>query len=243
MTRPTFPVLITRAQPGADETARRVEQIGHTAILSPVLIMEERSDAVLPSAETLSGLVFTSANAVRAYAGLRHDRFLPAWGVGPATATAARAAGFSDVHESAGNALDLADFIARKTAPTHKPLLHIANAAAKGDLKQRLAVHGFETKFAPLYDMRPAASLSDAAYEVLSQDAPCVLLIHSAKGAQRFAELCQDRRLNHLITIAISESAAAPLNRLDLKTIEIAPSPNEDGLFHAMEAALATLSA
>lgn len=243
MTHPIHPVLIIRAQPGAAETAQRVEQMGLSAILSPVLIMQERPDTVMPSAEQLSGLVFTSANGVRAYSKLRLDRSLPAWCVGPATAAAARAAGFSDVRESAGNALDLADFIARETAPTHAPLLHIANAAAKGDLKLRLTDLGFATEFAPLYDMRPAASLSDAADEVLGQNAPCILLIHSAKGAERFAELCQGRRLNHLVTAAISQTAAEPLKSLDLKTIEIAPSPNEDGLFQALNAALATLSA
>ena len=217
--------------------------MGLSAILSPVLTQQVRSDAVLPDAKTLSGLVFTSANGVRAYSARRPDRTLPAWCVGPATATAAREAGYTHVHESAGNAADLATFIAQNTIRASKPLLHVANAAAKGDLKRMLAGYGFETVFAPLYDMRPAAALSDTARNALTSDTPCLVLIHSAKGAQRFAELCAELCPRHLVAAVISDSAAHPLNALDLKAIQVAPMPNEAGLFQALDAALATLSA
>lgn len=243
MARPAIPVIVTRAQPGADETAQRVQQMGLCAIVSPVLAQQDRPEAGLPDAETLSGLVFTSANGVRAYSARQPGRMLPAWCVGPATAAAARQAGFALVHESAGNAADLAAFIASNTAPTAKPLLHVANAAAKGDLKELLADHGFETVFAPLYDMRPAATLSEAARETLTGNAPCLVLIHSAKGAQRFADLCAGIRPKHLTAAVISDAAAKPLNVLDLRAIHTAPRPNEEGLFQALGTALATLSA
>lgn len=243
MTRPAIPVIITRAQPGADETAQRVQRMGLSAIVSPVLTQQDRSEAALPDAETLSGLVFTSANGVRAYSARRPDRTLPAWCVGPATAAAAREAGYAQVRESAGNAADLAAFIASQAAPATKPLLHVANAAAKGDLIKLLADHGFATVFAPLYDMRPAAALSDAARNALTCDTPCLVLIHSAKGAQRFADLCAEFCLNHLSAAVISDAAAKPLNVIKLSAIQIAPRPNEAGLFQALDTALATLSA
>jgi uroporphyrinogen-III synthase len=243
MTQPAFPVLIIRAEPGAQETARRVAELGFAAIVSPVLIMRERTEAVLPDEEHLSGLVFTSANGVRAYLAHRPERTLPAWCVGPATAAAARAAGFARVYESAGNATDLANFIARHVAPAIKPLLHVANAAASGEVKRLLAEQGIETVFAPLYDMLPSASLSDAANSILDGDLPCIVLVHSAKGAQRFAELCAGQCLNHLTVAAISDSAARPLNTLDLNAVYIAPEPNEDGLIAALNTAIVTLSA
>lgn len=238
-----IPVIITRAEPGALETAKRLEQMGLPAIVSPVLIMQARAQVALPTVETLSGLVFTSANGVRVYADVREDRTLPAWCVGPATATAARDADFENVHQSAGNAVDLADFIARNSSPGPLPLLHVANGAAKGDLKRALSDHGFETIFAPLYDMRPAERLSDPTVAALSAQKPSIVLIHSAKGARRFAELCPLGAREHIAVAAISDYAAGPLKGLDFKQVQIASSPNEDGLFEALEAVLATLSA
>ena len=161
----------------------------------------------------------------------------------PATATAAREADFEIVHESAGNAADLAEFIARNSSPGTLPLLHVANGAAKGDLKRALTGHGFETVFAPLYDMRPAERLSDPTLAALSAQKPSIVLIHSAKGAQRFAELCPRGAREQVAIAAISDFAARPLKGLDFNRIQIASSPNEDGLFEALEAVLATLSA
>lgn len=238
-----IPVIITRAEPAAHETAKRLEKMGFPAVVSPVLIMQTRAQVALPAAETLAGLVFTSANGVRAYSARREDRTLPTWCVGPATATAAREADFENVHESAGNAVDLAEFIARNSSSGPRPLLHVANGAAKGDLKRALKGHGFETIFAPLYDMLPAERLSEPAIATLSTQKPGVVLIHSAKGAQRFAELCPSGAREHVAVAAISEFAAWPLKDLEFKQMQIASTPNEDGLFEALEAVLATLSA
>jgi len=236
-------ILITRAMPGASETAARVEHIGARALLSPVLIMEADSDVPLPPEHTVSGLVFTSANGVRAYAARRSKRGLTAWCVGPATARAAHEARFTEVRESAGNAMDLANFIAATSEPESLPLLHVANSAAKGDLRAQLIELGYSVVFAPLYRMRPAPALSDAARDVIAAGSPLIVLIHSAKGAERFAELCAGLPSENLSVVAISEPAAAPLRDLDVRQTHIASAPNEDGLFAALHTAITTLSA
>ena len=58
-------------------------------------------------------LLFTSANGVRALAALTPRRDLPALCVGPATAAAARQAGFVNCFEAAGDARALADLARR----------------------------------------------------------------------------------------------------------------------------------
>ena len=237
------PILITRAEPGASETAARVEALGARAIRSPVLHMNMLETASLTSPDTLSGLVFTSANGVRAYVERSDHRALPAWCVGPATAAAAQQAGFEQVRESAGNAVDLARFIAAHSRPETRPLLHVANAAAKGDLRRSLETAGFSVAFAALYEMRPAEALAADAREAMAGGQPVLVFVHSAKGAERFAELCAGLSTHALIAIAISQPAAARLAVLDLKALHIAPEPNEDGLFAALPSAIATLSA
>ena len=238
-----IPVIITRAEPGASETAARVRRLGADPVLASVLRLQPDQDVPLPDRTTLSGLVFTSANGVRVFAARETDRRLTAWCVGPATAAAAREAQFNDVRESAGNAVDLAEYIAANAQPSDRPLLHVANAAAKGDLKAELERLGFAVRFAPLYHMKPAETLPQAAIRAIASEAPAIVLIHSAKGAERFAALSAGLRMSKLSAIAISESAAAPLDTLGLRTILWVDAPNEDSLLTALEAVIATLSA
>lgn len=242
-----IPVLITRAEPGASETAHRVETLGLRALKSPVLAIQPRPDEAIPDLQSLSGLVFTSANGVRAFTDRSDDRSLAAWCVGPATASAARDAGFETVHESAGNAVDLAEYIGRNSAtsraPTSAPLLHVANHAAKGDLKRILEACGFRVVFVPLYEMRVAQSLSSEATRALAARDRIIVLIHSAKGAEAFVQLYAEKPVPGLTIVAISETAAQPVRALSPEAVHLASAPNEDGLFDALASVIATLSA
>ena len=83
-------VLVTRPQPAADRLAGRLRAQGLSVQVAPLMrIVPVAHDAA--ALARAPGLVFTSAHAV-AMAGPGLDR--PAMCVGPATADAARAAGF-----------------------------------------------------------------------------------------------------------------------------------------------------
>lgn len=220
-----------------------LEELGLNAVSAPMLTLEPMPETQLPDAQDLAALVFTSANGVRTYAERRLDRALTTWCVGPATAEAARHAGFSDIRESAGNAIDLADFISAHATPSNRPLLHVANAAATGTLKQTLTRLGFDVNFAPLYAMRPADTLPDSLKQLIDRGAPAIILIHSAKGAAALANVIQAPHLKAWHLVAISEQACAPLASLACGGTHIANAPNEAGLMRALDQALATLSA
>ncbi|MEM7329460.1 MAG: uroporphyrinogen-III synthase [Pseudomonadota bacterium] len=243
MSASSVSIIVTRAEPGASVTAEHLRARGMTVILAPALTLDPDPDTPLPAPEMLSGLVFTSANGVRTYAARRNDRALTAWCVGPATAAAAALAGFSDIRESAGNAVDLANFIAAQSTPADQPLLHVANAAAIGGLKQTLMALGFSVIFAPLYQMRPAAALSAEMTELIAGGDTAILLIHSAKGAAAMAALLPEEPRPDWCLVAISDPASQPLVARVAHPPYIADAPNEDGLMRALDTALATLSA
>ncbi|MDJ0922447.1 MAG: uroporphyrinogen-III synthase [Henriciella sp.] len=236
------PVIITRAEPGASQTAQAVEALGFQPILSPMLELRRDADVSLPQTSDVSGLIFTSANGVRFYAEMEPSRDLPAWCVGPATAAEARLAGFRTVHESAGNSVDLANFIAAHAPSSDLPLLHVANAAATGELARSLDALGYRSIFAPLYRAIPAPSLSDGALACFASQHPAILLVHSGKGADAVMAATQGCVPQHIHSVAISERAAAPLKRAGLLTISVADAPNEEALMLALRHAAATLS-
>lgn len=243
MSTSDLPIIVTRADPGASETLQRLDALGYAALPAPTLFLAAKPDTPLPAPHASSGLVFTSANGVRAFAERRDDRRLPAWCVGPATADAAMRAGFLTIHESAGNAVDLAHFIAAQSVPKAQPLLHVANAAAAGNLKRELAALGFGVEFAPLYEMRPATELPQAVLDLIDDRSPAIMLVHSAKGASAFADLLQHTSPKRWGLVAISEQASAPLVHIAADRTFIAETPNEDGMFRALAGAVATLSA
>lgn len=236
-------LMITRAQPGASETATRLTDLGFRVVVSPVLELVAQPEVRLPGPALSSGLIFTSANGVRFFCDRRQDRSLTAWCVGPATAAAACAAGFRHVEESAGNAEDLARFIDQKAPPAETPLLHIANAAARGNLLRRLKASGREVEFCPIYRANTAPALTPAAIRALKDRGPAVLLLHSAKGADAFLTLSADLPRRHLRVAAISEAAARAPRDEGMRSVAIAPTPTEEGLLEAIKEAIATLSA
>ena len=243
MSSADIPIIVTRAEPGANETVERLRARGLTSILAPMLSLVELPDTKMPQPTELSGVVFTSANGVRTYAARRSDRDLPAWCVGPATAQAARLEGFTTVNESAGNAIDLAEFITKRSPPSVSPLLHVANTAATGVLRETLDSNGYRTVFAPIYEMQPAQFLPESVARLIDRNDACIVLVHSEKGAAAFEALTASPELANCIGVAISDRASQPLERLNLSAIYTAEAPNEDGLFAALENALATLSA
>ena len=65
-------IWITRAEPGAEATAARVRERGHTPLVAPLLAVRMVEDPQID----LSGvraLAFTSANGLRAFAGACAD--------------------------------------------------------------------------------------------------------------------------------------------------------------------------
>lgn len=239
----SVPVLICRAQPGADETAERVAALGLTPIVTPSIQIVSDPDIALPDLATVSGLVFTSANGVREFSGRNLERGLTAWCVGPATALAAREAGFADVQASAGDSEDLAAFILEAIPKPEKPLLHIANRAASGRLSKALKAKGYALIFCPLYLAEPVNRLTAAATDVLNLSAPKIVLLHSKKGAEAFFNKAAGFDLSQLSVVAISELAAGPARSFALQKTKLAKEPNETALMTALQETYATLSA
>ncbi|WP_291054600.1 uroporphyrinogen-III synthase [Hyphomonas sp.] len=236
---PRLAVIVTRTQPGADETATSLAQRGYRVLLSPML-------QIVPSGldpDALAGvrdLIFTSANGVRAFAASGEPaEGRTAWCVGPSTAIVAREAGFSLIVEGDGDAEDLARLILGARGEIAGPLLHIANDAAAGNLVSALTQAGLDARFAAAYRTEPAPALSAPALAAL-KEGPVLLLVHSAKGAAAIAQ--SGVKLDHAVAVAISAAAAAPLRGIPLAGLHIAGRPNEDALMAALGEAAASLA-
>src|SRR5690606_25414204 len=116
-------------------------------------------------------VVFTSENAVAAFAALSPDRTALAWCVGPRTEAAARAAGFA-TRLGPGDGAGLARSIA--SDPSVRQVLYPRPVHAAGDIPGALESAGIETVPVVVYDQREQP-FSGAASAVLAGSVPVLL--------------------------------------------------------------------
>jgi uroporphyrinogen-III synthase len=224
-------VLVTRAEPGAAATARRLEALGHTALRAPMLLIQP-APAQVDDISQFQGLAFTSSNGVHAFAAQSPLRTPRAWCVGEATADAALQAGFLDVHIAGGDVHKLAQLIAASASPEAGPLLHVAGADLAGDLAALLRPHGFETTVRTFYRAVAAQEFSaEADAALVAPPQIDAVLFHSARGARTFATLARGKDgLPRIDALCLSEAVAAAVRPLTWRRVAIAGEPLDSAL-------------
>jgi uroporphyrinogen-III synthase len=222
-------VLVTRPQPGAAETARRLVALGRAPVVAPVLDIVPLA-ADLPPARQVQAVLATSANALSALRGYS-SRVLLA--VGDATAARARAHGFTTVHSAGGDARALAGLAVRICDPAGLALLLAGQQSQGRELAQALREAGFTVVHRDVYAARPAAVLPEPARAALCGHTVEAALFFSPATAQVFVSLAAalpPDAFTRVESLAISPEAAAALVALPWRRIRVAAAPNQDEL-------------
>ncbi len=226
-------VWITRAEPGAGETAKRLMHLGHEPLIAPLLVVRPLVDAS-PDLTGIGALAFTSANGVRAFAELSSRRDLPVFAVGEATAAAARDARFTDVHAGPSDVAALAAEIVDRRTTLQGAVLHAGAAEPAGDLAGALQASGVAVRSVALYQTVAAPPLSPA----LLAQLPGVqaVLLHSPKAARALASLSTPGLdLNGAHLLGLSPACLTPLADLPAAGRQSAKAPNEADLLALLE--------
>jgi len=218
-------VWVTRASPGAERTAQRLRELGHSPLLSPVMRVKQ-APAVIDLTD-VAAIAFTSANAVESFAVRSPRRDLPVFAVGDATAQTAREAGFDDVQSAAGDVEALGGLIAAAGLPRGAVVLHPGGRELAGDLPAA-AGPGVEIRAVALYET--LARAPSEALAVMDTGGVDAVLVHSSKAARRVAAVCAPWREGRAWYLALSRAVAAPLVEAGYEKVRAAPSPDETAL-------------
>lgn len=228
-------IWVTRAEPGAGATARRLEALGFTPIVAP--LFEIRPVDARLSLEGIAALAFTSANAVRAFAERTPDRRLRVFAVGDATAEAAKAAGFRGVLSTRGDVAALAAGIRARKRDLAGPVLHPGAAEPAGDLAGALAADDIRVISVPLYEtvaLKPRPEVTGQLADIRAA------LVHSPNGARALARFLRRSPAPQMTALCLSRAVARPLARARgagrLHATLIAEAPNEDALLRLIGA-------
>ena len=230
-------VLLTRPRPDSERIAAKLEALGIETLIWPLSKIVGLSDKVdLPG--DVEGVLFTSANAVRAFAEICPRRDLPAFCVGGRTAQTAQDAGFTDLCNANGHAADLRDLVAGSHI---RHLFYPRGRETAVDLAADLRALGKMVSEAMLYGSDPAGPPESSVQRALQNGKIRALTVWSQHNAQILAEHLRDHRdwkISDTDVISISESAAVPLLESGFRRILVAARPNAAAMIASISAAL-----
>jgi uroporphyrinogen-III synthase len=245
-------ILVTRPQPDNETTAAALRARRFDVLLAPVLRFEAVAFQDDPEAQ-YSAVIVSSANALRALDGqLAGSRLLklPLFAVGERTAEAARNAGFRDVAVADGNAEALRDLISggarHKTQKKAGTLLYLAGADLAGDLPGELSGRGLSVVTQTTYRMVPVLKLPQAVIDAFTANAVEAVLHYSRRSARAFLDAARSAGVEisalAIPQCCISEGVASIIRDVGAPQVMVARTPDENGLFEALDRASALSS-
>ena len=233
-------LLLTRPQHDAERTAAALSRQGHQVEIAPLMHIEPLTGAALGTGPW-SGLIFTSANAVRGVeelAGMAALAEIPAFAVGERTAAAARAAGFRNVVAGGGDARQLTQAV-RAWAEAGRgarrdPLLYLAGEDLSHDLAGTLAADGAIVHTVTVYRAVKAERFPARLQAALAAGEIDGALHFSRRSAEAFLDCARAAgalaQALHAAHYCISHQAAAPLITAGAAHVHVAAHPDEASL-------------
>ena len=227
---PKLKVLVTRPLEDGMQIAARLAEMGHQALLAPLLTPRFHDGPLLeesePDLQEVQAILATSANGIRALVRRTRRRDLSIFAVGPQTTEEALKSGFTEVRNADGDAKALAEAATRWAA--HKgTLLHVCGEDAPGTLAENLSLRSFKVRRCPLYHIEPAARLPDEARTALAEQTLDAAMFFSPRSARIFGVLADGLATETLVAMCISPATAQALTALSFARVAVAARPNQ----------------
>ncbi len=215
-------LLVTRPEPGASATARRLEAMGHEPVLLPCLSVKTVPPRLPPHP---AALVVTSGQAVPALPARLHH--VPVFCVGDATGAKLRQAGFTRVESAQGDAEDLFRLIAaRRVAGLH--VLAVGERHGQA-LLAKMRGTGIAAVRRKVYSVTRLRQMPDEVKALLAAGGLDGALFYSAETARAFAAL-HPPGTSAMAAFALSENVAQAVKGLPWREIHAALAPTEADL-------------
>lgn len=224
-------LAVTRPSEDAEKLTQGLAAQGHEVLAAPLMTIAFLPPPPLPQM-AWQALLITSANALKA---LEHHpqmdmlKHIACCCVGPASAAAARAMGFSDIRVAGGGLKELEALVRRELASESGPLLYLCGEQISGDLAGDLAAGGFETRRFVLYRAEPAAHLPTGLVACIAQGQLDGVLLYSPRTARIWQGLLDSHGLSSkalsILHYCLSANVAAALPQAAL--VKIAEYPED----------------
>lgn len=226
-------VLLTRPQTDSVALGTVLEGMGIKSTISPLLeiIYEDGPELNLAG---VGGLLFTSANGVRAFIRRSNERNILALAVGDATGRELEQSGFKNISSAGGNVETLSALASKTLNPNGGSLLHPAGSRLAGDLEGMVTKAGFTYRREIMYRAATPDVLPHVAMDAIENNNIDGVLFYSPRTAKTFAKLVKaaglEAKLKNITAYCLSNPVGAMVDGMPWKDIKIAPKPEQGSL-------------
>ena len=234
-------VLVTRPTQYAQGLCVRLQALGHSSIVHPLLDivpletsrppLDEQPIVVITSQTTLLVLSMRKREV--------EDLLpLPCYCVGEKTAARAEAFGFKKVRNVDGDGVALARLVMDQQPK--REILHIGGQHKSEEPDLSFEKAGWVVKNWPVYKAEPVTKLADGLVEKIRERGIDFALFYSVRTALTFIDLMRQHKLEpccqSLIAVGLSEAVVRALEPLPFAKRLVADHPSEDGMIRALSA-------
>ncbi len=228
-------ILLTRPLEDCSEMIVKFKSLGHKVSHLPLLSVKEVVHDKI-NFEDFSGVIFTSANALKF---INHDEInktIKCFCVGEATEKKARSFGFQNTIAAEGNVLNLKELILQNYNSSNGQLLYVSGETITVDLDQELINEGYSIKRIINYTVNHNQNFKDEFVNKLKQNMPDMVYVYSQNSGSSFLNFIKIHQLESLWMetnlMCIGEKTSSILNEIKWKKIFLFNPGEEEFLLY-----------
>ena len=228
-------ILLTRPLEDCSEMILKFKSLGHQVSHLPLLTIEKMKYEEINFSD-YSGIIFTSANAIKFLDINKLDKNILCFCVGDATEKKARSVGFQNTIAASGNVSNLRELILQNYAFKNKPLLYISGETISVDLDQQLLKDGYLIKRVINYKVNQSQTYDENFVKELKLNMPDIVYLYSQNSASSFLNFIKLNQTENLWMntnlMCIGEKTSSILNEIKWKKIFLFNPGEEEFLLY-----------
>ena len=178
-------ILLTRPLDEASVTAEKLEAMGHTVVIAPMVQIDPVSFEI-PGDDR--SLIVTSKNGARYGLANIANKGRPVYAVGDQTAEEARKLGFTNVVTGPGTARQMVPILLECGLSEKRKYVHLCGTNISYNIADVLRGEGLDAKTTVTYQARPLRSFSAGVQEAMEEGEIDTALFYSPRTATIFEE-------------------------------------------------------
>jgi uroporphyrinogen-III synthase len=227
-------VLITRPIEDAKRLTKQLHEKNIQTFIEPLISISYNHKKDI-NIRQYKALIFTSSNAVRAFASQYTERDIQIFVVGHKTAYIARTFDFKAIKSANGDVEKLSGVVINDLKPRDGPLLYLCGEHISGNIETILKNNNFQVDKIVNYKAIAATHFSNELCQLIKNNEIDYIPFYSSRTAHIFNELVKKANLNNylmnIIALCLSPAINNVLQSDVWRTVLTAEKQTEQDLF------------
>ena len=228
-------ILLTRPLDDCKELILRFKSLGHKVSHLPVIKIQNVNHYKININE-FSGIIFTSANAIKHLNTSDINKKINCFCVGSSTEKVAKENGFQNIFCADGNVNNLKEVILQNFDKKSGNLLYVSGEIISSNLDKDLTSEGYTIKRIINYSVLPVEIISKEFIKDLKSSIPDMVYVYSENSARNYLNLIKKYDLSdfwmNTNLMCLGEKTSSVLNEIKWKKIFLFNSGEEEFLLY-----------